>query len=296
MGGEWDSTNVGDGQVAVFTPISLDHTKRLGDTVEEIARTKSGIIKPSSSVVSAAQQPEAMAQLRRAAEFSESRLTVQPGDFDVVSTRVAVGGQLMAVRGLADTYSDLFLPLYGEHQAQNAAVAIAAVEAFMGGGGVPLKRDLVEEGLAGATSPGRLQLIGTEPTVLVDAAHNPAGAQTLAAALPTYFDFNEVAVVVGILRDKDARGIIRALTPVAARFFVTQSHSERAAAYDELADHVAGWSGVPVEAVDDLAEAMEAAREWAGLVPGRAVVVTGSITLIGEAMTIADEREWKAGE
>jgi folylpolyglutamate synthase/dihydrofolate synthase len=296
MGGEWDSTNVGDGQVAVFTPISLDHTIRLGNTIAEIARTKSGIVKPAAAVVSAAQPREAMDELVRAAELSDATLVTQPQSFDVVATTVAVGGQQLTVRGLAGTYSDLFLPLYGAHQAQNAAVAIAAVETFVGGGERPLTREVLDEGLANATSPGRLQLIGIEPTVLVDAAHNPAGALTLAAALPSYFDFDEIAFVVGILRDKDARGIVDALAPLAARIYVTQSHSERAEPYDELADQIEAWTHETVASFDDLGEAIEAAREWAADSPRRAVVATGSITLIGEAMTLADDRGWKATE
>jgi dihydrofolate synthase/folylpolyglutamate synthase len=192
------------------------------------------------------------------------------------------------------TYSDLFLPLYGSHQAQNAAVAIAAVESFLGDGTQALKHDLVEHGLAESTSPGRLQLIGTEPTVLVDAAHNPAGAQTLAAALPKFFDFDELAFVVGILRDKDAKGIVDAFAPLASRIFVTQSHSERAAPFEELAEHIESWTHEAVSSYDELPDAIEAARAWAAEQPRRAVIVTGSITLIGEAMALADDRGWKA--
>jgi dihydrofolate synthase/folylpolyglutamate synthase len=296
MGGEWDSTNVGDGQVAVFTPISLDHTERLGKTIAEIARTKSGIIKPSASVVSSAQTEVAVAELRRAANLREASIAFQPSDFDVESDAVAVGGQLVTIRGRAATYADLFLPLYGAHQAQNAAVAVAAVEAFLGGGEEALREPLLEEAFATVTSPGRLQLVGTDPTVLVDAAHNPAGALTLAAALPTFFDFDEFAFVIGILRDKDARGIVDALAPLAARIFVTQSHSERSTSSDELADSVEEWTHEHVESHPDLGGAIEAAREWAGAEQRRAVVVTGSIALIGETLALAQERDWKAAE
>lgn len=294
MGGEWDSTNVGDGQVAVFTPISLDHTNRLGNTIAQIARTKSGIIKPAADVVSAAQVPEALHELEKAAELTESTLAVAPGAFDVTSTAVAVGGQLITVRGRAATYSDLFLPLYGDHQAQNAAVAIAAVETFLGRGTQPLSYELVEQGLAEATSPGRLQLIGIEPTVLVDAAHNPSGAATLAAALRTYFDFDEIAFVLGVLADKDAVGIIEALAPLATRFHVTQSGSERAIDSETLGDLVLATTGEAETYVfAGLDEAMEGARDWAGAAPRRAVVVTGSITLVGDAMAIAADGDWK---
>jgi dihydrofolate synthase/folylpolyglutamate synthase len=294
MGGEWDSTNVGDGQVAVFTPISLDHTDRLGSTITEIARTKSGIIKPSASVVSAAQVEDAVRELVRAAELREAAIAFQPDDFDVQDDAVAVGGQLVTIRGRAGTYGDLFLPLYGAHQAQNAALAVAAVETFLGDGAEPLRVPLLEEAFATVTSPGRLQLIGTDPTILVDAAHNPAGALTLAKALPEFFDFDEIAFVLGILRDKDAHGIVDALAPLAARIFVTQSHSERSTSSAELADNVEAWTHEHAEAHHDLVDAIEAARDWAASDPRRAVVVTGSIALIGEALGLAQERDWKA--
>lgn len=293
MGGEWDSTNVADGQVAVFTPIALDHTARLGKTVAEIARTKSGIIKPAAVVVTAAQRPEALAELQRAAELTESTIAAEGAGFELLSSQVAVGGQMISVRGLAATYSDVFLPLYGTHQAQNAAVAIAAVESFLGGGTQPLSDELLVEGLGGATSPGRLQLVGVDPSVFVDAAHNPHGAAALAAALTAYFDFDEIAFVVGILEDKDAAGIIAALAPIPGPFFVTQSHSDRAVAVDELADLVAAQVGDErVFRFDDLVAASEAARVWADESPKRAVVVTGSITLVGEVIALADAGEW----
>ena len=293
MGGEWDSTNVADGQVAVFTPIALDHTLRLGSTIGEIARTKAGIIKPAAAVVSARQSEAAQAELGRAAELTESTLASEGADFALLSSQVAVGGQLISVRGLAGTYSDLFLPLYGTHQAQNAAVAIAAVESFLGAGTTALSHDLVEEGLAQVTSPGRLQLIGIEPSVLVDAAHNPHGATALSTALADYFDFDEIVAVVGILTDKDATGIITALQSKVVRFHVTQSQSERAIGVDDLADLIADLGSEETTVrFDDLTQALESARDWALESPKRAVIVTGSITLVGEAIILADAREW----
>jgi len=294
MGGEWDSTNVGDGQVAVFAPIALDHTQRLGSTVAEIARTKAGIIKPAAAVVSAAQTPDALVELERAAELTESSLAVEGSAFALESSTVAVGGQVISVRGLAGTYRDLFLPLFGEHQGHNAALAIAAVESFLGGGTQPLVGDVLAEGLATATSPGRLQIVGTDPTVLVDAAHNPHGAAALAAALKAYFTFDEITIVLGVLQDKDARGIIEALAPVAERFHVTQSQSERAVPYEELA-------GLVLELTNEDAtyqfasfeHAVQDARVWAAAAPRRAVVVTGSITLVGEAIEVALAEKWK---
>ncbi|MEO6943239.1 MAG: folylpolyglutamate synthase/dihydrofolate synthase family protein [Lacisediminihabitans sp.] len=294
MGGEWDSTNVGDGQVAVFTPIALDHTKRLGSTVAEIARTKAGIIKPAAAVVSALQTPDALAELVRAAELTESTLAVQGSAFSLVTNTVAVGGQVITVKGLAGTYPDLFLPLFGDHQAQNATVAIAAVESFLGGGTQVLSQDVVAEGLATATSPGRLQVIGIEPTVIIDAAHNPHGATALAKAIGSYFTFDEITIVLGILADKDARGIITALAPVAARFQVTQSSSERAVPAEDLEEIVRELteSGVSHE-FHTLEAAIEDARGWALEAPRRAVLITGSITMIGDALVLAEEQGWK---
>jgi len=294
MGGEWDSTNVADGQVAVFTPIALDHQARLGNTIAAIARTKSGIIKPAASVVSAAQVPDALAELQRAAELTESTLAVAGSDFELVTDTVAVGGQVITVRGIAGTYADLFLPLFGDHQAGNAALAIAAVESFIGGGTLPLNQDVLAEGLATATSPGRLQVVGTEPTVLVDAAHNPHGAGALAVALTEYFTFDHVTAVIGILGDKDASGILHALDGVVDDFVITQSTSERAVPAKDLAaiaTAIAGAARVTVE--PSLEAALELARERASKTEKGAALVTGSITLVGDAIIYARKQGWK---
>lgn len=294
MGGEWDSTNVADGQVAVFTPIALDHQARLGNTIAEIARTKAGIIKPAATVVTAMQQLDAMDELREAAAHDEASMVIEMVDFALESTTVAVGGQVITVRGRASRYEELFLPLYGDYQGQNAAVAIAAVESFLGGGTVPLSADVLAEGLAEATSPGRLQLIGIEPTVLVDAAHNPHGARALAGAMTEYFDFTEIAVVIAVLGDKDAHGVFAELGSVASRFYVTRSHSDRATPVEELA--TIARTVAPEESVlsfEEFSDAVGAAREWAGAASHRAVLITGSITLVGEALALADAGGWK---
>ena len=294
MGGEWDSTNVADGQVAVFTPIALDHQARLGNTIAEIARTKGGIIKPAAAVVSAMQPLEALDELRAAAQHDEATFAIEMVDFALESTTVAVGGQVITVRGLAGRYEELFLPLYGDYQGQNAALAIAAVESFLGGGTVPLSDDVLAEGLSNATSPGRLQLIGIEPTVFVDAAHNPHGARALAAAMTEYFDFAEITVVIAVLGDKDAKGILTELWPVAEQFYVTRSHSERAIPVDDLASlalEVAHEDAV--YQYDEFEAAVSAARDWAAEGPNRAVLITGSITLVGEAIALAAAGGWK---
>jgi len=291
MGGEWDSTNVADGQVAVFTPIALDHQARLGSTVEAIARTKAGIVKPAASVVSAAQLPEALAELQRAAELTESSLAVEGVAFGVESTTVAVGGQVVTIRGVAGRYEDLLLPLFGDHQAQNAAVAVAAVESFLGSGSQALDHDVLAEGLAAATSPGRLQIVANEPTVLVDAAHNPHGARALAKAIDDYFQFGRVVAVLSVLADKDAAGIVRALSGTVDQFVVTQSGSDRSVDADELAAVAVGVVGAARVVVEtDLVAALRTARDLAdeaeGDEPG-GVVVTGSITLVGDVLALS---------
>ena len=294
MGGEWDSTNIADGAVAVLTPIALDHMHRLGSTVGEIATTKAGIIKPAAQVVSARQVPEALAPIERAVALTESTLSIEGEQFALESTRVAVGGQVIDVRGLAGRYPDLYLPLFGDHQAVNAAVAIAAVESFLGGGPQARAHDVLAEGLAPAPSPGRLQVLGIEPTVVIDAAHNPHGAHALAAALGRYFDFRELVLVMGILADKDAHGIVDELAPLATRIHVTQSHSDRAIPAEELGERVGEWAhDVQRLEFDTLDDAISEAREWAQAAPGRAVLVTGSITLIGEAIELATAQGWK---
>ncbi len=294
MGGEWDSTNVADGQVAVFTPIDLDHVHRLGSTIAEIATTKAGIIKPDARVVSARQAPEALQPLERAAALTESTLAMEGREFALESTTVAVGGQVITVRGLAGEYRDVFLPLFGDHQAINATVAIAAVESLLGAGTQPIAEDVLSEGLGTATSPGRLQILGSDPTVIIDAAHNPHGARALAAALDNYFDFSELVIVMGILEDKDAHGIVEALAPHAARIHVTQSHSDRAIPADALAEQMEHWThDAPQLEFDSLEQALDDAREWASAAAGRAVLVTGSITLIGEAIELATTQGWK---
>lgn len=295
MGGSWDSTNTADGDVAVFAPIDLDHADRLGGTIAEIAEVKAGIIKPGASVVSAQQDPAAAAVLRARAAAESASLAFEGEGFALTEDRLAVGGQLLSVHGLAGEYDDLYLPLYGRHQGRNAALAIAAVEALIGGASQPIAPDVLTEGLAEVASPGRLQLVGIEPTVLVDAAHNPHGAVALVEALRDSFDFDEWGVVAGILADKDVSGIVTALAPAAAHLFATAPDSDRAADADAVAD-VAEALGVAVTVHRDLADATDSAREWAMAAPKRAVVITGSVVLAGEAITLADTEGWKTVE
>lgn len=294
MGGSWDSTNTADGDVAVFAPIDLDHADRLGDTIAEIATVKAGIIKDGAAVVSARQDAAAEAVLREAAAAHGATISFEGAEFALAQQRLAVGGQQISVRGLAATYEDEYLPLYGAHQGFNAALAIAAVESLVGAGSVPIAADVLADGLGGATSPGRLQLIGAAPTVLVDAAHNPHGARALVTALREAFDFDEWGVVLGVLSDKDAAGIVAEIAPVAAHVFATAPDSERAEEADAIAD-LAEAHDLRVSVHRDLAEAAEAARAWAAASDRRAVVIAGSVVLAGEALTLATAEDWKAG-
>ncbi len=295
MGGAWDSTNTADGDVAVFAPIDLDHADRLGSSIRDIATVKSGIIKPGAAVVSAAQAPEAAAVLREAAEHAGAEIAFAGEEFSLSESRVAVGGQQLSVRGRAGSYDELYLPLYGAHQAANAALAVAAVESLIGGAEQALADDVVAEGLATATSPGRLQLVGTYPTVIVDAAHNPHGVRALVAALAEFFDFDEWGLVFGVLADKDAEAMIDVLAPAVTEIFITAPESERATDADALADR---WEarGRSVSVFPEMSSAADAARGWAAASDRRAVIITGSVVLAGEALALADEEGWKNGE
>ncbi|MDL9979598.1 bifunctional folylpolyglutamate synthase/dihydrofolate synthase [Microbacterium sp. ASV49] len=294
MGGSWDSTNTADGDVAVFAPIDIDHADRLGDTIAEIATVKSGIIKDGALAVSARQDAAAEAVLRAAAAKRGATIAFEGDDFALTDDRLAVGGQQISVRGLAGRYDDEYLPLYGSHQARNAALAIAAVESLIGGGDQPIAGDVLAEGLGEATSPGRLQLVGVAPTVLVDSAHNPHGAHALVEALQTSFDFDEWGVVLGVLSDKDAVGIVREIAPMAAHVFATAPNSERASEADAVADLVEELE-LPVTVHHDLADAADSAREWAAASDRRAVVIAGSVVLAGEALALAAAEDWKGG-
>ncbi|MGM1016537.1 MAG: bifunctional folylpolyglutamate synthase/dihydrofolate synthase [Actinomycetota bacterium] len=294
MGGEWDSTNTADGDVAVFTPIAMDHTDRLGETLGEIATVKSGIIKDGAAVVSAQQPAEAERILRRVAGEKGASIAFEGAEFGLSAQRLAVGGQLLSIRGVASEHTDEYLPLYGAHQGHNAALAIAAVESLIGGGAQPIAGDILSEGLQNATSPGRLQLLGVAPTVIVDAAHNPHGAAALAQALGDSFDFDEWGVVLGVLSDKDAAGIVAQLAPVAAHVFATAPESDRATDADVIADLVEE-SGQRVTVHPSLADAAMSAREWAASSDRRAVVIAGSVVLAGEAILLAEDEDWKSG-
>jgi dihydrofolate synthase/folylpolyglutamate synthase len=289
LGGTWDSTNVADGQVAVITPIGIDHERLLGSTVDAIAVEKAGIIKAGAAAVIALQEPAATDVIAERIGEVGARALVEGQQFGVLHREVAVGGQVVSVRGLGGDYDALFLPMHGAHQAHNLACAVAAVEAFFGGGDQPLDVELLRDAVAAMTSPGRLEVVRTSPTVVVDAAHNPAGAAVVAASLDEAFSFRRLVGVVAVLRDKDAAGILEALEPVLDEVVVTRTTSPRATDPDDLAvvaQDVFGEDRVHVaRSLPDALELAVTLAEQDGEV-GAGILATGSVTLAAEVRTL----------
>jgi dihydrofolate synthase/folylpolyglutamate synthase len=295
LGGTWDSTNVIDGQVAVITPIATDHTDYLGTEITGIAAAKAGIIKADSVVIMAEQSPEITEVLLRRAVEVDAAVAREGAEFAVLGRQVAVGGQQLQLQGLGGIYDEIFLPLHGEHQAHNAVVALAAVEAFFGAGPQrQLDVEAVREAFASVTSPGRLERVRNAPTVFIDAAHNPHGAQALAKALAEEFDFRKLVGVVAVMADKDAAGLIAALEPVFDEVVITQNSSPRAMDVEELAGHaVARFGDERVAVSPSMADAVETAIAMAEdvgepgeSISGAGVVVTGSVVTAGEVRTL----------
>jgi dihydrofolate synthase/folylpolyglutamate synthase len=285
MGGSWDATNVADGRVAVLTPIAVDHQRFLGPDVASIATEKAGIIKPGAVAV-LAEQPVQAAEilLRRAVEVGAT-VAREGVEFGVLHRSVAVGGQLMSLQGLTGVYDEVFLPLHGAHQARNAVCALAAVEALLTADGKGLEADTVRAGLAGVDSPGRLEVVRRSPTVLVDAAHNPAGAEVLAEAVEEAFGFSRLVGVVGVLADKDAAGILAALEPVLDEVVLSRSSSARSmdpAELAEIAEDIFDPDRVHVaDRLDDAIDIAAGLAEHDGR-PGTGVLATGSVTIAAD--------------
>jgi dihydrofolate synthase/folylpolyglutamate synthase len=289
LGGEWDATNVVQSQVSVMTPIGLDHMDYLGNTLEEIAQTKAGIFKPESNVVLAAQTPE-VAKVLMAQVAKVAAIPFREGvEFSVANRAIAVGGQLIAINGLYGLIEDIFLPLYGAHQANNAAVALAAVEAFAG---VQLDSELVRSAFSKVRSPGRCEVIHRDPTVIIDAAHNPHGAKAISNTINSEFDFETVIGVVAVLGDKDAAGILAALSQVVDYLVVSQSSSARALPANDLAQLAKQFfASEQIEVIPELRGAITYATEKANLSNQvndgvSAVLITGSVVTAGEARMI----------
>jgi dihydrofolate synthase/folylpolyglutamate synthase len=306
MGGRWDATNVVDAPVAVITPIGIDHTEFLGDTIAEIAAEKAGIIVRRSDdpeglgtgvdtvVIIGLQPPEAMEVVLAEAVRADAAVARENSEFAVLRRQVAVGGQLLELQGLGGVYPEVFLPLHGEHQAHNALVALAAVEAFFGAGAErQLDVDAVREGFAAAASPGRLERMRSAPTVFVDAAHNPAGAAALAQAIGEEFDFRYLVGVVSVMGDKDVDGILAALEPALDHVVVTHNGSPRAMNVEELAmraeEHFGPDRVIVAHTLPDAIETATALAEESGSddgYSGSGIVITGSVVTAGAARTL----------
>lgn len=281
MGGRWDATNLVRGDVAVLNEVDLDH-RQLGSTPAEVATEKAGIIKPGSHVVSATQRPDVAAVIDAAVAAVDARCWRLGEDLEVMSRQVAVGGQLLALRVGDRIVDDILLPLFGAHQARNAALALGAFAALTGGSFEAMDDDVVRHGLGAVLVPGRLEVVHRDPTVVLDGAHNPHGAQAAAAALSEAFRFDTLTLVVGCLDDKDIAGILAALRPVAGHVVVTEAPSPRAASLEWMrAAAEAAWAGtgVVVEAAADLDEALAVATSVTG--PGDGILVCGSLRLVG---------------
>jgi dihydrofolate synthase/folylpolyglutamate synthase len=303
MGGRWDATNVVNAPVAVITPIGIDHADYLGDTIAEIAGEKAGIItrQPDDLVpidtvaVIGRQAPEAMEVLLAQAVRADAAVAREDSEFAVLSRQVAIGGQLLELQGLGGVYPEIFLPLHGEHQAHNAVLALAAVEAFFGAGAErQLDLDAVRAGFAAATSPGRLERLRSAPTVFIDAAHNPAGAAALADALQTEFDFRFLVGVVSVMGDKDVDGILAALEPAFDQIVVTHNGSPRALEVEALAvlaeerfgpERVIRAATLP-DAIETATAVVEDSGGGGEGLAGAGMVITGSVVTVGAARTL----------
>lgn len=286
MGGQWDATNVLSSLVSVMTPIGFDHMEYLGNTLTEIAQTKAGIFKPESNVVLAAQSSE-VAKVLMANVARVSAIPFREGvEFGVKKRSLAVGGQLISLAGVYGDIDDIYLPLYGDHQSNNAGLALASVEAFAG---VKLDEELVRQAFSKVKSPGRCEIIYQDPTVIIDAAHNPHGAAAIAKTISTEFDFHLVVAVVAVLADKDVDGILQQLSTAVDYIITTQSNSPRALDSAELAKIAMKYfKPEQVEVISDLEGAITYAIEKVNLSnqvsdgPG-AVLITGSVVTAGVA-------------
>ena len=290
LGGAEDSTNVLNAGICVVTPIGLDHTEWLGDRIEDIALAKAGIIHKGATVILAAQPDEAVRPLVERCVEMDATIAREGGEFGVLRRTLAVGGQVLSLQGLGGVYDEVFLPLHGAHQAQNAAVALAAVEAFLGAGASrQLDVETVRQGFAAADSPGRLERVRSAPTILLDGAHNPHGMSATVAALQEEFAFTRLIALVGVLADKDAASLLELLEPVVDAVVVTRNSSPRAMPATELGRLAAGIFGPDrVHVAPALPDAIETAvalaeSDVAGELSGVGVLITGSVVTVADA-------------
>lgn len=292
MGGEWDATNVVDADVSVIMPIGLDHTEYLGNSISEIAKTKAGIIKEGSFVVIAEQDAEAAVELLKRTKEVGADVAREGVEYAVASRSLAVGGQVVTIAGTKGLYEDLFIPLHGKHQASNAAAALVAVEAFFGD--QELDEEAVRAGFANVTSPGRCEVVHRDPTIILDAAHNPHGASAIAETIQSEFTFDEVIGIFAPMGDKDVRGILVELEKVMDSIIVTTNSSSRAmevTALELLTSQIFGpertfSAPTLAEAVDKAVK--DAVRPLSEDTIG--ILITGSVVSVGEARSIVRKK------
>jgi dihydrofolate synthase / folylpolyglutamate synthase len=292
MGGEWDATNVVKADVSVITPIGLDHMEYLGNSLVEIASTKAGIIKEGGFAVLSQQEPEVAVELLRKAAEVGADVAREGLEYSVISRAVAVGGQLVTIQGLKGVYDEIFIPLHGKHQASNAAAALVAVEVFFGENDLDI--DAVREGFAQVKSPGRCEVIHRDPTIILDAAHNPHGSIALVETIESEFTFDEIIGVVGVMGDKDARGILLNFEKFMDSIIVTKNSSHRAMEVSDLELLAIEIFGADrVYSSPDLESAIEKAvkdsvRPLSDETLG--IVITGSVVTVGEARTFVNNK------
>jgi dihydrofolate synthase/folylpolyglutamate synthase len=297
MGGEWDATNVVDADVSVIMPIDLDHTEYLGETIAEIAKTKAGIIKEGGFIVLAQQKPEAAVELLKKVAEVGADIAREGVEYAVESRTLAVGGQLLTIRTPKDTYEDIFLPLHGKHQASNAAAALVAVEAFFGE--QELDYEAVLAGFANAQSPGRCEVLHRDPTIIIDAAHNPHGAKALTETIQGEFTFDEVIGIFAAMGDKDVAGALVEFEKVMDSIIVTKNSSTRSMAVadvEQIASKIFGADRVfSAETLEDAIEKAikDSIRPLSEETIG--ILITGSVVTVGEARTIVRKRYAKEG-
>jgi dihydrofolate synthase/folylpolyglutamate synthase len=279
LGGRWDATNLVRSGVSVITPIDVDHAAYLGTTPEANASEKVDIVKAGSTVVSAAQTPEVMGQLNARVKKVGATTLILGTDFHIASNETAVGGRAVTLKTPRTTYEDLFLPLHGAHQGVNLAMAIAAAEAFIDRN---LDFDLLQASLLSVSSPGRLEVVGRKPLVVLDGAHNPHAALALRNTLSADFLFKNLTLVISIFEDKDISGVLNELVPVADRVILTRGDNPRFASPErlrELAPVVAGQDAP--ELVPAMREAIDRARSISD--EEDLILITGSLHGVGDA-------------
>ena len=285
LGGSWDATNVGDGRVAVVTNVGIDHVEYLGPTREGIAREKAGIVKPGSTLILGETDPS-LADVFDAAGAVANETWRRDEDFACGENRLAHGGRVLDLRTPAARYDDVFLPLHGAHQGDNAACALAAVEAFFA---APLEPDIVDEAMAAVTSPGRMEVMGRHPLCILDGAHNPAGARAAAETIrETFFEAPSRILVLGLLHGRDPDEMLAALGTDGVRLVVAcPPPSPRALPASEVvaAATRAGVAAVEARTVEEAVDRAVAAAE-----PEEMVLVTGSLYVVGAARTALRSR------